>query len=73
MTYDELIMNYPVLYHSIRVEVERELSTAQMVRCCCGKLATGLHESSCKKFNDKVNKETYKRTKEALNRSNTSI
>lgn len=29
--------------------------------CVCGKLATGLHESSCRKFNKVVDAETVKR------------
>lgn len=38
-----------------------ELSEKQTVFCVCGKLATGLHESCCRKFINEVNKETVKR------------
>ena len=38
-----------------------ELSDKQTMFCCCGKLATGLHESNCIKFNNKVDTETIKR------------
>jgi hypothetical protein len=34
------------------------LSEKQSMFCVCGKLATGLHERSCKKFNDAVNNST---------------
>ena len=29
--------------------------------CICGRLCTGLHESSCRKFNARVNSETVKK------------
>jgi len=45
----------------IRDEVERELSDKQGTFCCCGALATGLHERRCDKFQEKVNKEARKR------------
>ncbi len=38
-----------------RKSVEMRLSNAQTTFCCCGQLATGLHESRCGKFRDKVN------------------
>jgi fructose-1-phosphate kinase PfkB-like protein len=44
-----------------RQEVENELSEEQLMFCICGRLATGLHEGICRKFADKVNKETLKR------------
>lgn len=43
-----------------RKSVERALSDSQTMFCCCGKLATGLHESTCKKFNHKVDVLTIK-------------
>ena len=46
---------------STRQKVFDELSERQTMYCCCGKLATGLHERNCKKFNDKVDIETLKR------------
>ena len=30
----------------------------QTMFCICGKLATGLHEKNCRRFNEKVDKET---------------
>jgi len=34
--------------------MENELSDQQGMFCCCGKLATGLHEAHCKRFQNKV-------------------
>lgn len=48
------------LYCETRLKVERELSDSQSIKCCCGRLATGLHERMCQKFNDKVDKRTAK-------------
>lgn len=50
-----------------RSEVENELSNKQDLRCVCGKLATGFHESTCRLFQNKINSETVKRLKELLN------
>ena len=38
-----------------------ELSDQQTMFCCCGKLATGMHERNCTKFNNRVITETIKR------------
>lgn len=43
-----------------------ELSEQQTTFCCCGKLATGLHEARCRKFNQRVNSETIKRLSDLL-------
>lgn len=39
-------------------QVFDELSDMQTMFCVCGRLATGLHETNCRKFNEKVDKET---------------
>lgn len=44
-----------------RQEVSNEISDKQSMFCVCGKLATGLHESHCSKFNNTITKETLKR------------
>ena len=44
-----------------RIKVEAECSDAQEMFCCCGRLATGLHERRCSKFQAKVNAATVKR------------
>ena len=49
------------LFVKTRQQVFNEMSDQKTMFCCCGKLATGLHESHCKKFNDKVISETIKR------------
>ena len=49
-----------------RSKVEEELSNNQSTFCICDRLATGLHESCCKKFNDAVTKKTLKELKYLL-------
>ena len=44
-----------------RGKVEDELSEKQTMVCVCGKLATGMHERYCRKFQQKVDKETIKK------------
>jgi hypothetical protein len=44
-----------------RNEVADNISNKQSVFCVCGKLATGLHESYCRKLSAKINKETLKK------------
>ena len=46
------------LFVKTRQKVFDELSDQQTMFCCCGKIATGLHERSCTKFNNKVDTET---------------
>ena len=41
-----------------RAEVKNEISNGQGLLCVCGRLATGLHEMGCRKFADKVTRET---------------
>ena len=53
--------NYFSEWFKTRKSVEDELSSKQSIFCMCGRLATGLHERHCKKFNDKVTSETLKR------------
>ena len=49
------------LFVKTRQMVFDELSDQQTMFCCCGKLATGMHEMNCTKFNNKVLAETIKR------------
>ena len=49
------------LFIKTRKIVFDELSDQQTMFRCCGKFATGLHESNCTKFNNKVDAETIKR------------
>lgn len=58
--------NHLDLFLKTRQDVFDELSEQQSMFCCCGKLATGLHEMHCGKFNRKVNLETIKRLSDLL-------
>ena len=53
--------NYFGAFLATRHNVFEELSAQQTMFCCCGRLATGLHEKSCRKFNEKVNSEVIKK------------
>ena len=61
-----LQINHLVTFVKTRQEVFDELSEQQTVFCCCGKLATGLHEKNCQRFNRKVNDVTIKRMSDLL-------
>ena len=50
-------------YFKTQQVVEDELSRKQAIFCVCGRLATGMHESSCRKFRTSVDKETVARLK----------
>lgn len=54
----------PVKWSLTYNRVFDEMSERQQLFCCCGKLATGLHESRCRKFQDRVRKETLRRLEE---------
>ena len=62
-----------VLFVKTRQIVFDELSDQQTMFCCCGKLATGLHESNCTKFNNKVDAEVIKRLSHLLPKGNEAI
>lgn len=47
-------------------EVEQNISEQQKYICVCGRLATGLHESSCSRFKEKVKSETLKQLKHLI-------
>ena len=49
------------LFVKTRRMIFDDLSFKQSVVCCCGKLATGLHEQNCTRFNNKVDAETINR------------
>lgn len=58
--------NHFSLFVTTRQQAFNDLSAQQTMFCCCGRLATGLHESNCAKFNAKVNTETIKRLNHLL-------
>ena len=51
------------LFVKTRQNVFDELSEQQTMYCCCGKLATDMHENHCTKFNNKVQESTKYKTK----------
>ena len=53
-------LHFPVWMKERRI-VSDNLSDRQTMFCICGKLATGLHESTCKKFIKWVNTETVRK------------
>lgn len=46
------------LFAKTRRMIFDDLSFKQGIFCCCGRLATGLHEQNCIKFNAKVDAAT---------------
>ena len=44
-----------------RQKVTDKISNSQDIWCVCGRLATGLHENSCRKLQNKINSETAKK------------
>lgn len=49
-----LWQNHNEAYNKARNEAIEEMDNITPIFCVCGKLATGLHTSRCRKFNDKV-------------------
>jgi len=47
-------------------KTEDELSNKQAMFCVCRQLATGFHESRCKRFQNKVKSETVRKLKHLL-------
>lgn len=60
------------LYVTTRRKIENEMSDRQQLFCVCGKLATGLHERYCKKFQDKVNSAVFKELRHLLPKNKTN-
>ena len=58
--------NYFAEFLKTRQEAYNDLSYEQTIVCCCGRLATGLHERSCSLFNRKVDTETIARLKHLI-------
>lgn len=63
---ETLRQNHLSEWMKARKIVDDELSRKQSTFCVCGKLATGLHEMNCRKFNQLVNKETAKKLNHLL-------
>lgn len=52
-----------------RRKVSDEISDSQSMFCVCGKLATGLHESSCRKLASRINTVTVNRLNHLIAKS----
>lgn len=61
-----LTLNHFSLFRETYLKAFNDLSEKQEVFCCCGRLATGVHEVHCKKFAAKVENETIKRLSHLL-------
>jgi hypothetical protein len=66
-----LLNNHLSDWYKVRQIVKDEISIGQMSLCCCGRLATGFHESTCKKFKNKVDRETVKRLEHLIKKDKT--
>ena len=55
--------NFMGIWLNKRGEVLDKLSSQNTPMCICGRLATGFHESCCRRFQNKVNSETLKELK----------
>jgi hypothetical protein len=63
---EALQTNHSSEWYSTQRKVRDELSDGQELICVCGRLATGFHEMTCRKFAKKVNMETVKRLQHLL-------
>lgn len=61
-----LTLNHFNLFRETYLKAFNDLSDKQEVFCCCGRLATSVHEVHCKKFAAKVESETIKRLSHLL-------
>ena len=52
-----------VEHKKIYEEAENYISNKYPIKCVCGRLCTGLHERTCQKFRNAVNREFIRRTK----------
>lgn len=63
---DYLQKNHLCEWVKTHAQVERELSDAHDLFCECGHLATGAHESGCRKLRNKIMSETIRRLSHLL-------
>lgn len=47
-------------------KAEAEVSKAHPIKCVCGRLCTGLHEQTCKRFRDSVERRYLRMKKNEL-------
>ncbi len=53
----------PEEWKRVRQEANKEISDEHLMKCVCGKLCTGLHESYCQKFKNAVDTRAVKKLK----------
>lgn len=70
---DYLQKNHLYEWVKTHAQVERELSDAHDLFCECGHLATGTHESGCRKLRNKIMSETIKRLSHLLPKENVRL
>ncbi len=68
-----LTKNHLYEWVKTHAQVERELSDAHDLFCECGHLATGAHESGCRKLRNKIMSETIKRLSHLLPKENVRL
>lgn len=68
-----LTKNHLYEWVKTHAQVERELSDAHGLFCECGHLATGAHESGCRKLRNKIMSETIKRLSHLLPKENVRL
>lgn len=61
-----LFENHYQEFVNVRVLTDKEVSDEHPMRCVCGRLCTGLHQSSCSRFRNKVNSRTVKKLKQLI-------
>lgn len=61
-----LIQHAPGPYARAKVEAMNELDEITPMFCFCGALATGLHTSHCKKFQERLKTRIIKKLKDML-------
>lgn len=61
-----LCQNYPKEWLKIYEEIRKELSEKCYMFCFCRKLCTGMHETYCARFKNKVISESLKKAKHLL-------
>lgn len=49
---------HPEEWYTVRSETKNRLSDTQHIFCCCGAIASGLHENQCRQFNAKIDTAT---------------
>jgi len=62
----ELMTNSPKLWQLARQWAIDECDNRYSISCICGRLATGFHTNSCRRFQEAVNRLALQRCEEAI-------